>query len=372
MVDLVGQYERLRPDIDAAIAEVLASARFIGGPVVEGFERSLAEYLGVEHVVSCANGTDALQLALMALDLQPGDEVIVPAFTYVATAEVIALLRLRPVMVDVDERTFNLTGAIVEAAITDRTKAVVPVHLFGQGAEMDAIVEVADRHGLYVVEDNAQAIGARFVDRDGQRRSLGSFGNIGTTSFFPSKNLGCYGDGGALYTDDATLAEKLRMLRNHGQKKRYYHEIVGVNSRLDAIQAAVLHVKLAHLDDFIARRRRVADAYDAAFRDIDGLVIPWRDPRSDHVFHQYTLRVMDGKRDALRAHLERLGISTNIYYPVPLYRQKAFEGWTDVDYLPVTERLCEEVLSLPIHTEMDDETLEYIVDGVRSFFRVRS
>ncbi len=372
MVDLVGQYERLKPDIDAAIAEVVESARFIGGPVVERFERALAEYLGVEHVVSCANGTDALQLALMALDLQPGDEVIVPAFTYVATAEVIALLRLRPVMVDVDERTFNLTGAIVEAAITERTKAVVPVHLFGQGAEMDAIMEVAERHGLYVVEDNAQAIGAQYVDRDGQKRALGAFGNVGTTSFFPSKNLGCYGDGGALYTDDAALAERLRMLRNHGQKRRYYHEIVGVNSRLDAIQAAVLHVKLAHLDDFIARRRRVADMYDAAFRDIDGLVIPWRDSRGDHVFHQYTLRVLDGRRDALRAHLERLGISTNIYYPVPLYRQRAFEGWTDVDYLPVTERLCAEVLSLPIHTEMDDATLEYIVDGVRGFFRVGS
>ncbi len=368
MVDLQGQYQRLKSEIDPAIAEVLESAWYIKGPVVERFEGHLADYLDVPHVIGVANGTDALQVALMALGLEPGDEVIVPAFTYVATAEVIALLHLKPVMVDADPDTFNLTPEIFEAAITPNTKAVVPVHLFGQTADMEGIMEVARRNGIFVIEDNAQAIGARYEMVDGRRIAAGTIGHVGTTSFFPAKNLGCFGDGGALFTRDSALAQRIRMIANHGQSKRYYHDEIGVNSRLDALQAAVLDVKLHHLDDFANRRNNVAHVYDQAFQGLDEVQTPVRSPKSNHVFHQYTLRIKNGKRDALKAHLNEQGIPANIYYPVPLYKQKAFHTFTEVTQLPETERLCREVLSLPIHTEMQPDTQNRIIQGVLSFF----
>ena len=368
MVDLQGQYQRLKSEIDPAIAEVLESAWYIKGPVVERFEGHLADYLDVPHVIGVANGTDALQVALMALGLEPGDEVIVPAFTYVATAEVIALLHLKPVMVDADPDTFNLTPEIFEAAITPNTKAVVPVHLFGQTADMEGIMEVARRYEIFVIEDNAQAIGARYEMVDGRRIAAGTIGHVGTTSFFPAKNLGCFGDGGALFTRDSALARRIRMIANHGQSKRYYHDEIGVNSRLDALQAAVLDVKLHHLDDFANRRNNVAHVYDQAFQGLDEVQTPVRSPKSNHVFHQYTLRIKNGKRDALKAHLNEQGIPANIYYPVPLYKQKAFHTFTEVTQLPETERLCREVLSLPIHTEMQPDTQNRIIQGVLSFF----
>ncbi len=372
MVDLNTQYARIQDEINRNIQEVLDSARFIGGPVLERFRQNLAAYLDVKHVITCANGTDALQIALMALDLHPGDEVIVPAHTYVATAEVIALLRLKPVMVDVDRRTMNVTAEIIEAAITPKTKAVVPVHLYGQAADMEAIMRVAEKHGLFVVEDNAQAIGAEVTFSDGTVRKTGTIGHIGTTSFFPSKNLGCYGDGGAIFTDDDVLAQKLQMIANHGQSKKYHHDVIGCNSRLDAIQAAVLDVKLKYLDEYSAARNKVAGAYDAAFAGIDELITPYRAPFSTHVFHQYTLQVQNGKRDALKVHLAEKGIPSMIYYPVPLYKQKAFASYHTGELLPVTEYLSETVLSLPMHTEMTEETLAEIVEGVGGFFELNA
>lgn len=373
MVDLKGQYEKIRDEIDAAVLATVRSTQFINGPQVAKFQKDLESYLGVAHVIPCANGTDALQIAMMALGLEPGDEVIVPAFTFIATAEVIALLRLKPVMVDVDEGTFNVTAEAVEAAITPRTRAIVPVHMFGQSCEMEPIMAVAAKHGIPVIEDNAQAIGADHIFADGRRAKTGTVGEIGCTSFFPSKNLGCYGDGGAIFTNDGDLAEEMRVVANHGQTRRYYHDRVGVNSRLDSIQAAVLNVKLAHLDDYCDSRRTVADIYDAAFADIPGITTPVRSASSTHVFHQYTLRVADGRRDELNAFLASRDIPSMIYYPVPLYKQKAFEATAEAGFsLPVTEQLCDQVLSLPIHTEMDRETQEYIIAGVREFFAARA
>jgi UDP-2-acetamido-2-deoxy-ribo-hexuluronate aminotransferase len=369
MVDLKGQYEKIRSEIDAEIQQVIADTAFIGGPAVQRFQEQLANYLGVKHVIPCANGTDALQIALMALPLQPGDEVIVPAFTYVATAEVIALLRLKPIMVDVDPQTFNVTADIIASAITPRTKAIVPVHLFGQSCDMAPIMELADRHGLWVVEDNAQAIGADYTYPDGSRQKTGTLGHIGCTSFYPSKNLGCYGDGGAICTNDDDLALKMRMIANHGQNKRYYHALVGVNSRLDGIQAAVLNVKLPRLDQYIEERQRAAAFYDQAFSTQQGLHIPVRHNKSTHVFHQYTLLVEDGQRDALQEHLQQQGIPTMIYYPVPLYAQEAFKNpGQEIEKLHATEYLCQSVLSLPMHTELDEAQLNSIVGGVLSFY----
>lgn len=368
MVDLQTQYLRLKTEIDAAIQRVLASSRFIKGPEVQAFESELAEYLGVRHVIGCANGTDALQIALMGLGLEPGDEVIVPAFTYVATAEVIALLRLTPVMVDVDPATFNLRAEDIEPHITEKTRAIVPVHLFGQSCDMAPILALAEKYDLYVIEDNAQAIGAEYSFPDGRVKKTGTMGHIGTTSFFPSKNLGCYGDGGALMTDDDALAERLRMIANHGQKKTYYHDLIGVNSRLDALQAAILRVKLNHLDAFNAARQSVAKAYDEAFDPVEGLQIPRRLPHSTHVFHQYTLQVKNDRREALRAHLQAAGIPCNVYYPLPLYRQKAFTQFHDGRCLDVTEQLCREVLSLPIHTEMTDAMVGEVISRMGVFF----
>ncbi|MBK6724179.1 MAG: DegT/DnrJ/EryC1/StrS family aminotransferase [Acidobacteria bacterium] len=370
MVDLATQYEKIKNEIDTAVIDVLGSTAFINGPAVHAFQAALESYLGVKHVIPCANGTDALQIAMMAVGLKPGDEVIVPAFTYVATAEVIGLLGLTPVMVDVEPGTFNVNAEIVEAAITERTKAIVPVHLFGQSCDMQPIMDVAERHKLWVIEDNAQAIGADYSGPDGITRKTGTIGHIGCTSFFPSKNLGCYGDGGAIFTNDDELAERMRMIANHGQVERYYHSMIGVNSRLDSIQATILNIKLAHLDEYCAARLKAAETYDAAFAGIDGLAAPVREPTSTHVFHQYTLKVSNKRRADLQQHLQARGVPSMIYYPVPLYKQRAFAPFVDASMtLPVTEELCDAVLSLPVHTEMNDALLKTICDGVTSFFR---
>ena len=371
MVDLQTQYQRLQEEIDIAVLGVIRSGAFINGPAVKHFQSGLEAFLRCDHVIPCANGTDALQIALMALGLKPGDEVIVPAFTYVASAEVIALLGLRPVMVDVDPFTFNVTAEAIEPAITERTRALIPVHLFGQSCDMEPIRKLAERHDLRIVEDNAQAIGAEYSFSDGSVGRTGTLGDVGCTSFYPSKNLGAYGDGGAINTDDETLASTLRKVANHGQNRRYYHDVVGVNSRLDSVQAAILNCKLPHLDEYNAARRRAADVYDRQLQDLPGLLTPARLPASTHVFHQYTLRIDGDRRDALQAHLQEAGIPSMVYYPVPLYAQAAFRGTAAnrIDQLPVTELLCREVISLPMHSELDPDTLDYICDAIRGFFR---
>lgn len=369
MVDLKGQYQKIKSEIDEAIQEVIDTTAFINGPAVKEFAQSMEVYHKVKHVIPCANGTDALQIAMMALDLKPGDEVIVPAFTYVATAEVIALLHLKPIMVDVDPDTFNITAEIIEKSITPKTKAIVPVHLFGQCCDMEPIMNLAQKYNLYIIEDTAQAIGADYTFADGRKEKAGCIGHIGTTSFFPSKNLGCYGDGGAIYTNDDDLAKKINMIANHGQSKKYYHEVVGCNSRLDTIQAAILNVKLKFLDQYASARNQCAMAYDEAFKDQKDIMIPKRQSNSTHVFHQYTLKIGNGKRDDLKAFLEQKGIPSMVYYPVPLYKQNAFSSFAPENFhLPVTEQLCQEVLSLPIHTEMKEKDQNYIVDCVKEFF----
>lgn len=370
MVDLLGQYEKIKPEVDRAISEVITSTAFINGPVVKTFQSELEKYLDVKHVIPCANGTDALQIAFMALGLKPGDEVITANFTFVATAEVIALLQLRPILVDVMPDTFTLDPDKVEAAITSRTKAIVPVHLFGQCADMDAIIDIAKRHSLHVVEDNAQAIGADFYSSSGKTRKAGTMGAIGTTSFFPSKNLGCYGDGGAIFSNDDALASRMRMIVNHGQSVQYYHDEIGVNSRLDSIQAAILSIKLKQLDSYARARIKVADKYDAAFNGIPHLKTPVRTKKSNHVFHQYTLVLNGADRNELRKHLASKDIPAMIYYPVPLHLQKAYkdERYTEGSF-PVTEYLCKNVLSLPIHTEMTDDVQNYIIENVLGFFK---
>lgn len=370
MVDLKGQYLKIKDEVDASLMEVIESCAFINGPKVQSFKATMQEYLKAKYVIPCGNGTDALQIAMMALDLPKGAEVIVPAFTYVATAEVIALLGFKPVMVDVDPDTFNITPEIVEAAITPQTKAIVPVHLFGQSCDMEPIMALAQKHQLWVIEDNAQAIGADYTYSNGHTVKTGLLGHIGGTSFYPSKNLGAYGDGGALYTNHDQLGPKLQTIANHGQSRRYYHDLVGVNSRLDSFQAAILDIKLRHLDEYATARRRAADYYDQALADLAGqLETPKRADFSSHVFHQYTLKVKNGKRDELQTYLQERGIPTMIYYPVPLYEQKAFKHFTDIDFLPVTDQLCKEVISLPMHTELTEDSLEYISDQVKSFFK---
>ena len=361
MVDLITQYEKIKPAIDEAILSVIQNAQFINGPEVQNFQKELEEYLEVKHVIPCANGTDALQIALMSLGLVPGDEVITPSFTYIATTEVIALLGLKPIFVDVDPATFCIDATKIEAAITNKTKAIVPVHLYGQAANMNAILAIAEKHNLAVVEDNAQALGSIYHLENGKVEKTGTLGNIGCTSFFPSKNLGCYGDGGALYTNDDALAEKIRMIANHGQKVKYYHEVVGCNSRLDSIQAAVLRIKLRQLDNYIDARRNVATYYDTVFGSIPEIKIPFRSEDSKHVFHQYTLQLEGIDRDALSAHLASKEIPSMIYYPVPAHRQKMFSAFGSASTeLPVTDYLTSCVLSLPIHTEMQEEQLAYI------------
>ncbi len=365
MVDLKTQYHRVKNEIDRAILDVVENTAFINGPAVKEFQSALEQYMGVKHVIACANGTDALQIAMMALDLKPGDEVITTSFTFVATVEVIALLQLTPVLVDILPGTYNLDPIALEKAITPKTKAIVPVHLFGQCADMESIMAIAQKHNLYVIEDNCQAIGAYYTFSDGTRKQAGTMGHIGTTSFFPSKNLGCYGDGGAMFTNDDTLAEKLRMIANHGMKVRYYHDSIGVNSRLDTIQAAVLNVKLKQLDTYIANRQHAAAYYDSAFANHPNITIPARDPKSTHVFHQYTLVLKGVDRAVLQAKLQEQGIASMVYYPVPMHMQKAY---TDPRYkegdFPVTEELSSHVMSLPMHTELTEEQLAYIVNGV--------
>ncbi len=369
MVDLKGQYVKIQEEINTTVLNVLREATFINGPAVTEFTLSLSTYLGGAQVIPCANGTDALQIAMMALDLQPGDEVIVPAFTYVATAEVIGLLKLKPVMVDVDPQTFNITRENLVQAITSKTKAIVPVHLFGQCADMEPIMELAEEHGLFVIEDTAQAIGADYTFTNGSKKKAGTIGHIGCTSFFPSKNLGCYGDGGAIYTNDVVLSEKIRMIANHGQVKKYVHKYIGVNSRLDTLQAAILNVKLKYLDDYSTSRRNAANLYDQLLAGVRGIITPFRAENSSHVFHQYTLRVLENKRDSLKAYLESFGIPAMIYYPVPLNEQEAFQsiGFT-VRQLSVTKDLCDSVLSLPMHTELTKEQQMFIADKIISFF----
>ena len=368
MVDLKTQYQKLKPEIDKAVIDVLESSAFINGKPVQQFAEAMALYLGVKYVIPCANGTDALQISMMALGLQPGDEVITPSFTYIATTEVVALLNLKPVFVEVDKQTFCMDTDALRNAITAKTKAIVPVHLYGQAANMEAIMQIANEYNIPVIEDNAQAIGSDFTFSDGTAKKAGTIGAIGCTSFFPSKNLGAYGDGGAMFTDDDELANKLKMIANHGQQKRYYHEMVGCNSRLDTVQAAILNIKLRELDHYIAARRKTADAYDAAFANNPKITTPYRAPYSKHVFHQYTL-ILDGvDRNGLVDYLASKNIPAMIYYPVPGHRQKMFEHFNSASVnLDTTDWLTKRVISLPIHTEMDEEQQAYITSSVLQF-----
>lgn len=370
MVDLVSQYHAIKDEVHAAMIRVMESAAFINGPEVKDLEKELSAHLGVKHSIGCANGTDALQIAMMALGLQPGDEVITASFTFVATVEVIGLLGLTPVFADVQPGTFNIDPDDIKRKITPRTKAIVPVHLFGQSADMEPIMAIAREHGLFVIEDNCQAIGSDYTFADGTRKKAGTIGHIGTTSFFPSKNLGCYGDGGAIFTNDDELAKKVRRVCNHGSDVRYYHEVVGVNSRLDSMQAAILRIKLRRLEAYAAARNRAASAYDAAFSNIPGLSIPERSRSSSHVFHQYTLKVSGGRRDALKEHLEKHGVPAMIYYPVPCHLQNAYKTARFAEgSLPVTESITHEVLSLPMSTELDEQQLAHITSAVKAFFQ---
>lgn len=365
MVDLQTQYQRIKADIDRGIQAVIDEAAFVKGQQVADFQHNLEAYTGAKHVITVGNGTDALQIALMGLGLQRGDEVITPTFTFIATAEVVALLGLTPVVVDVDWETMNMSVESLKKAITPRTKAIVPVHLFGQCANMEEIMSIARAHNLYVVEDACQAIGAQYTFADGSTKQAGTIGDIGCTSFFPSKNLGCYGDGGAIFTNDDDLAARMRAIANHGMVVRYHHDMVGVNSRLDGIQAAILDAKLPHLDEYIASRRRAAAYYDKAFAGNPHLLIPGHEPHSTHVYHQYTLRLIDVDRDNVKARLQEAGIPAMVYYPVPLHLQKAYQDprYKAGDF-PVAERLASCVLSLPMHTELDDEQLAYITENV--------
>ena len=369
MVDLKSQYIKIKDQIDTAVIQTIESTGFINGPVVKEFSDSLAEYLDVKHVIPCANGTDALQIALMALSLKPGDEVICPSFTYVATAEVISLLGLTPVMTDVDPDTFNITAELIKPLITSNTKAIVPVHLYGQSCDMEEIMDLAKEFDLYVIEDNAQAIGAKYTFSDGSVKNTGTIGHIGTTSFFPAKNLGCYGDGGAMFTNDDEIAKNLRMIANHGQNMRYYHKVIGCNSRLDSIQAAILKIKLNHLDGYSASRNKMAEEYDQNFSKIPELSIPKRQYNSTHVFHQYTLKIKSELRSKLIDHLEANNIPVMIYYPVPLYKQEAFSNYVmDGFNIKNVEELCNTVFSLPIHSEIENSSQDFIIQKVNDFF----
>ena len=370
MVDLKQQYLNIKPEIDAAIFDVLDSCVFIGGSHINDFVNNLSRYLGVKHVIPCGNGTDALQIALMALDLKPGDEVITPSFTYIATTEVIALLQLKPVFVDVDRSTFCIDPELIKKAITPKTKAIVPVHLFGQAANMEQIMAIAAEYNLPVIEDNAQAIGSDYIFSDGTKMKTGSIGTIGCTSFFPSKNLGCYGDGGAMCTNDDMLAEKLKMIANHGQKARYYHEIVGCNSRLDALHAAVLNVKLPLLDKYIEARRKAADFYDTNFSGNPAIITPFRASHCHHAFHQYTLILNNANRDELHAYLAKNNIPAMIYYPVAAHNQKMFSVFGHNNYeLKNTDWLTARVISLPMHTELEQDQQLYIIKNVLNFYK---
>lgn len=371
MVDLKSQYDHIKDTVNASIQEVLDTTTYINGPQVQSFQKNLEDYLGVKHVIPCANGTDALQIAMMGLGLQPGDEVITADFTFAATVEVIALLQLTPVLVDVDADTFNISIDAIKKAITPRTKAIVPVHLFGQGANMDAILEIAAEHNLYVIEDNAQGIGSNYKFADGSKKKTGGIGHVASTSFFPSKNLGCYGDGGAIFTNDDALAHSLRGIVNHGMYVRYHHDVVGVNSRLDSIQAAVLNAKLPHLDAYNKARREAAAKYSAALTNHPNVVTPVVVGDQDsHVFHQYVIRILNADRNALMQHLLDKGIPCAIYYPIPLHSQKAYADtrYNEADF-PVTNQLVNEVLALPMHTELDDEQIAFITGAILEFLK---
>ncbi len=370
MVDLVGQYQKIKSEVDVAMQRVLDTASFISGPEVKEFEKELAAYLGVKEVIACANGTDALQIAMMALGLKPDDEVITPSFTFVATVEVVALLGIVPVFADVLPGTYNMDPADVKRKITPKTRAIVPVHLFGQTADMEPIMALAKEHDLFVIEDNCQAVGSTYTFSNGTNQKAGTIGHIGTTSFFPSKNLGCYGDGGAIFTNDEELAKRLRKVCNHGSDVRYYHEVVGVNSRLDSLQAAVLRIKLRKLEEYDAARNAAAAFYDQAFAELNDITVPQRSPNSTHVFHQYTMRVTEGMRDGLKQHLEANGVPAMIYYPVSCHMQAAYKSARCPEgSLPVTEQLTREVLSLPMSTELDNEQLTHITNTVKSYFK---
>ena len=368
MTDLQGQYFHIKAEIDKAIQNVLDSAAFIQGPQVQDFAAALGQYVNAAFVIPCANGTDALQVAMMALDLKPGDEVILPVHTYVATAEIIALLGLVPVFTDVNRDTFNIDITQIESKISAKTKAIVPVHLYGQCADMEPILKIADRYNLYIIEDAAQALGAEYSFSNGVKKKAGTMGIIGTTSFFPSKNLGCYGDGGAIFTNDKLLGERIRMICNHGQKIKYYHDIVGVNSRLDTLQAAILTVKLKYIHEYTQRRNEAAAYYDASLAKHKSIQTPFRSANSTHVFHQYTLKVNHGERDQLKKFLESQNIPTMIYYPLPLHLQKAYRrNNMDEGTFPIAEELSKIVISLPIHTEMKSEQLEFVCNAIKKF-----
>ena len=369
MVDLYNQFLEIEGDFYANLKEVLKTTTFINGPLVDQFKCELGTYLKAKFVVACGNGTDALQIALMALDLEKGDEVIIPSFTYVATAEVISLLGLKAILVDVDPLTFNINIENIEPCITKKTKAIIVVHLFGQAADIEPIIEFSKKNKLYVIEDNAQSLGCEYeMEIDRIKIKTGMIGDIGCTSFFPSKNLGAFGDGGAIYTNNEKLGRKMEMIANHGQSKKYYHDIVGCNSRLDSIQAAILIPKLKKIDEYNSRRQQAAKYYDCGLSHLSSIILPYRNKKSSHVFHQYTLRITNGKRDELKAYLDSIQIPNAIYYPVPLYEQKAYKAFKgNVNHLAVTEILCKEVLSLPMHTELNNEMLDYIINHVKKF-----
>ena len=366
MVDLMGQYSKIKNEVDANIISSIESGRFVNGPIVKEFSENLSSYLKVKNVIPCANGTDALQIAFMALDLKPGDEIICPSWTYIATAEAAAILGVKIIFCDVDLETFNSTADLIEPHINDKTKAIVPVHIYGQSCDMDPIIKLAKKYNLKIIEDNAQAIGCKYTFPNGDIKFTGTLGHIGTTSFYPSKNLGCYGDGGAIFTNDDTLAEKIKMIVNHGEKIKYHHEIIGCNSRLDSIQAEILNIKLKYLDAYNSNRKIMAKNYNLAFADIDELLIPKVIPSSEHVYHQYTLRVLNDKRDNLRTYLSDLGIPSMIYYPKPIHKQKPYRN---NQILKNTDILSDEVISLPIHTELESSNQHFIIDKIIKYFR---
>ena len=366
MVDLMGQYSKIKNEIDRNIIASIESGRFVNGPIVKEFAENLSNYLEGRNVIPCANGTDALQIAFMALDLKPGDEIICPSWTYIATAEAAAILGIKVVFCDIDIDTFNTTADLIEPHINDNTKAIVPVHLYGQSCDMAPIIKLAEKHKLKIIEDNAQAIGCKYTFPNGKIKFTGTLGHIGTTSFYPSKNLGCYGDGGAIFTNDDDLAEKIRMIVNHGEKIKYHHEIIGCNSRLDSIQAEILNIKLKYLDEYNANRKLMAKNYNLAFADIEELKLPTVITNSDHVYHQYTLRVLNGKRDDFKSYLRDLGIPTMIYYPIPIHKQKPY---SNNQVLKNTEKLADEVISLPIHTELESSNQDHIIDKITNYFK---
>lgn len=370
MVDLQTQYKNIKNEIDGAISDVIESASFINGTQVQAFAKNLSKYLNVRYTIPCANGTDALQIALMSLNLKPNDEIICPDFTFISSAEVIGLLKLHPILVDVDENSFVSTLKNIESAITVKSKVIIPVHLFGQAAEMEAIMELARKYNLYVIEDTAQALGSDYIFSNGTRKKLGTIGNIGCTSFFPSKNLGCFGDGGALFTNDEGLFERIKMITNHGSKQKYYHTIIGCNSRLDTLQAAILNIKLKYLNKYIDCRRKSAHYYTSHLKDVNGIVTPYENKYSVHTYHQYTLKILDNRRDELKEYLNSKNIPTMVYYPIPLHEQEAFKTIARThSVLEVSAKLSKEVLSLPMHSELSQEQQDYIINSIKEFFK---